>query len=334
MIDKNYYYVYEHWLYGEIIYVGKGRKERAFNKDRNNLWMDIVKDNFKEVKIVIKGYFKNEQDAFLYEKMLIQFYSENGVNLTNIVHNPNAILNLEISFDSFSKNNSDSFSKNKLNNSVGFNHYKQILSNNSKLITLSNYDKTVVFSYSNNKELIKDLYQDDRFTPLVLSPFDKNLSDTPKDKKSNIWQELNKGNIPDPYNVLVIKIEHLDSYNFMIKDSKLELVIANTTSNSDKDKALSKIENNFDMLAYKVNDRDVNIENVELTIPGFFLNLPLTDFYKNKLLNNLNVIDNNGKQIVWKTLEKMLNRSFFYKIEDSKIMIDNKLTQVSTISLN
>ena len=83
-IDESYYYVYEHWLNGQVIYVGKGKERRAVELRRNNYWKETVKDDFFKLKVVIKAYFKDEKDAFDYEKVLIHRHLKNNQPLTNI----------------------------------------------------------------------------------------------------------------------------------------------------------------------------------------------------------------------------------------------------------
>lgn len=82
-IDENYY-VYEHWLNGQVIYVGKGKERRAVELRRNNYWKETVKDDFFNLKVVIKAYFKDEKDAIDYEKILIHRHLKNNQPLTNI----------------------------------------------------------------------------------------------------------------------------------------------------------------------------------------------------------------------------------------------------------
>ena len=56
VINEDYYYVYEHWLDGKVVYVGKGKGDRALKASRNKFWKDVVKDNLFNVDVVIKAY--------------------------------------------------------------------------------------------------------------------------------------------------------------------------------------------------------------------------------------------------------------------------------------
>ena len=69
------FYVYRHIRLDldTPFYVGKGKDNRAFSKDRNNLyWHNIVKKAGIRVEIV--KHFINEKEAFAFERCLIEVY--------------------------------------------------------------------------------------------------------------------------------------------------------------------------------------------------------------------------------------------------------------------
>ena len=84
VINEDYYYVYEHWLDGKVVYVGKGKGDRALKASRNDFWKDVVRNNLFNVDVVIKAYFKDEKDALDYEESLIYKHLKNNEQLTNI----------------------------------------------------------------------------------------------------------------------------------------------------------------------------------------------------------------------------------------------------------
>lgn len=86
---KDLHYVYEHKLDGKVIYVGKGTGYRAVSLDRNVYWKALVGERVDEVDVEIKAYFKDENDALIYESILIDRYINENVKLTNIAMNPN-----------------------------------------------------------------------------------------------------------------------------------------------------------------------------------------------------------------------------------------------------
>ncbi len=66
----NKYYVYSHTLNGQVVYIGKGTNERAFNvKARNQAWNKALtkKDHFN---IDIIQWFDDEADALSFERDL------------------------------------------------------------------------------------------------------------------------------------------------------------------------------------------------------------------------------------------------------------------------
>jgi hypothetical protein len=79
----NDYYVYTHYVNGKVFYVGKGRKNRAYEtRSRNKYWWNTIK---KYGEPVIEIIYSNlsETDAYLKESELIETYGLN--NLTNMV---------------------------------------------------------------------------------------------------------------------------------------------------------------------------------------------------------------------------------------------------------
>ena len=86
---KDFHYVYEHKLDGKVIYVGKGTGYRAVSLDRNVYWKALVGERVDEVDVEIKAYFKEENDALIYESILIDRYINENMKLTNIAMNSN-----------------------------------------------------------------------------------------------------------------------------------------------------------------------------------------------------------------------------------------------------
>jgi|ERR1035437_3195119 hypothetical protein len=80
----------EHYVYlhrgpsGEVFYVGKGRGNRAYSKDRHVLWQHYLKtrcDGHYEVEIV--KHFETEDEALDLESDLLALFVESTVNGTN-----------------------------------------------------------------------------------------------------------------------------------------------------------------------------------------------------------------------------------------------------------
>ena len=77
-----YTYVHRREDTGEVFYVGKGKRDRAYVKQyRNNLWHRIV-DKYGLVVEIVR-YFESEADAFSHERELIAHYRQNSALLAN-----------------------------------------------------------------------------------------------------------------------------------------------------------------------------------------------------------------------------------------------------------
>lgn len=85
------YYTYAHIRpdTGNIFYVGKGSKKRAYSKyDRNIHWKNTVKKNNGVFHVKILNWFKNEMDAFAAEIWQISQLKAEG-NIVNIADGGN-----------------------------------------------------------------------------------------------------------------------------------------------------------------------------------------------------------------------------------------------------
>jgi hypothetical protein len=83
-ISVNMFYVYQHLRLdnNKPFYVGKGCKDRAWRKKRNNKgWNNIV--NKIGFKVEILEYFNDEIQAIKYEHKLIDGYRKQGFELVN-----------------------------------------------------------------------------------------------------------------------------------------------------------------------------------------------------------------------------------------------------------
>jgi len=77
-----YTYVHRREDTGEVFYVGKGKRDRAYVKQyRNNLWHRIV-DKYGLVVEIVR-YFEVEADAFSHERELIAHYRKASALLAN-----------------------------------------------------------------------------------------------------------------------------------------------------------------------------------------------------------------------------------------------------------
>lgn len=82
MYDKKYY-VYEHYIDGNLIYIGKGRGARALEFNyRPSRWKNVVRERYDEIEVKIIGTFDDEKKALEYEAKNI-FKNRDSAHLTN-----------------------------------------------------------------------------------------------------------------------------------------------------------------------------------------------------------------------------------------------------------
>ena len=88
MIEELYkkkYYVYKHYIDGNLFYIGKGTGTRALDfLSRNKSWKNKVKGRYGDVEVVIEKSFDDETEALILESELINLNVKNG-HLTNMV---------------------------------------------------------------------------------------------------------------------------------------------------------------------------------------------------------------------------------------------------------
>jgi len=67
------YYVYEHYIDGNLFYIGKGQGGRAVDfLARNDDWKKVVDGRYGDVEVkIIKG-FENEYEALSFESKLLK----------------------------------------------------------------------------------------------------------------------------------------------------------------------------------------------------------------------------------------------------------------------
>lgn len=89
---KTKYYVYEHYIEGNLFYIGKGKNCRATDlkiRDRSHAWNNIVKNNQANVEVRIVANFDTDEAAIAYERKAIKEAFEVETKLANVIHNNN-----------------------------------------------------------------------------------------------------------------------------------------------------------------------------------------------------------------------------------------------------
>lgn len=140
---------------------------------------------------------------------------------------------------------------------------------------------------------------------------------------------LSTGNIPDPYNLLVINSAMQEGWNLF--DNKVELAILDTTNETERVQALGRIRKDIDFLIIKAKASDKVETNNSITLEDKYLEVPLTTEDKRELCEQLNILDVNGRVYKWRKISEMITDSG-YKIEHQSIVDDGKRRRVSFIS--
>lgn len=99
------YYVYKHYLDGELFYIGKGQKGRCFEFDnRGTAWKNFVDGREKEVLVDIAKAFSNENEAYNFESNEIVLCESEF--LVNVTHNKKGkVVEKSVLSKELSKNN-------------------------------------------------------------------------------------------------------------------------------------------------------------------------------------------------------------------------------------
>ncbi len=71
-IKNELYYVYSHEYNGVCFYIGKGKNSRAWDLNRNNLWVEYAKQIGGKYDVKIIAADLNEDESLLIESALIK----------------------------------------------------------------------------------------------------------------------------------------------------------------------------------------------------------------------------------------------------------------------
>lgn len=314
-LNEEYYYVYEQWLDGRVIYVGKGKKNRALDLQRNEFWKDAVKDNFFNIDIVINAYFKKEKDAFDYEKKLIRRHLRDGQPLTNLEYG-----NIDFLSKSKKETKKEEISI-KILNKIDF--YNNLEVDEFVKKTIKRNKKVVIFSRGVNKSNKRELKKIENVKILELYA----QKGKRKYGKNNV---LKNGIIPEKYNVIFFPIEILSLSTMKIKDESVKSVIINDKF-IDENIALQKISTNLEFLYVKKDIKETPKKEFDHDIVEKYLNKLLTAEDKKELCEELSVINERGFYKKWVSIKKILFESG-YTMQEKVVRIEGKQVRTSIIN--
>lgn len=315
IINEDYYYVYEHWVDGKVVYVGKGKGDRALKVSRNDFWKDIVKNNFFNVDVVIKAYFKDEKDALDYEKSLIYKHLKNNEQLTNIVSG-----NIQPGYKRETEESKEKVEIEILKE-IDFFHNKEMKAIIEENIKDGN--KVLIFSRSTNSRLKEEIEKIKRAKVLELSLISSNYG-------SKLINKINNGFIPNPYNIMIFPTELLSVSTIKIKEDRINSVIINDKF-IDKNIVLKRLNKNIDFLYLKKPLSKAGNKKIDHKVLKMYLNKKLTVEEKNALCEELNLINDRGNLKKWPSVKKHIEKSG-YEVEETYIYTSEKQTRASIIS--
>ena len=131
--------------------------------------------------------------------------------------------------------------------------------------------------------------------------------------------------IPAPYNFLLINSSMREGWDLL--DNDVELVIINTSNQTDIIQARGRVRKNVMKVIY----RSGTNENSDIVIPEEYMNVNLDKKAKDKLSKQLNITDNRGRQMKWTTIRREAKEAG-YEVDDKRVMVDGKRQMVSIIT--
>lgn len=177
-----------------------------------------------------------------------------------------------------------------------------------------------------SQEKIKEIAELEGYKPISLWSVNNEEKEMSEEQLRVRDYILNTGNIPEPYNLLIINGSMQEGWNLF--DDKVEFTILDTLDETERVQALGRVRKDIDFLLLRVssNDSRANI----ITLEEKFLNIPLTTEDKKDLLEVLEFTETNNNNIKWPTLKTILLNSG-YEVEDTTLRIKGKRKRVSII---
>lgn len=214
------------------------------------------------------------------------------------------------------------------NSTFFINHIEQIRPHlKSKLASFNYYGyKGLAFTkLITEQDKIMDIAIDEGFKPIVLWSIN-NKNEMNEEQLKVRSYILNTGNIPEPYNLLIINGAMQEGWN--LDDKMMRLAILDTVDPTEQIQSLGRIRRDVDLLICKTNDRVESYKNV--VVPEEYVNVALNSENKTSLCIRLNVIDSRGRVSKWPTVKGLLE-TLGYSFKEGNITQDGKKTRVTTI---
>lgn len=168
---------------------------------------------------------------------------------------------------------------------------------------------------------IAKIAEEEGYKPLVL--WSINNSDEPMtEKQLSARKELiETGNIPKPYNFLIINNAMQEGWDLL--DEKVKLAIINTTNETEKIQSVGRLRRDLDILVYRVSA--ISKKDIYLNLDEKYINVDLTTEDKAKIISELNMKDRSGRDMKWPSIKKILEKQGYVIVDSQKIENGKKI---------
>lgn len=187
--------------------------------------------------------------------------------------------------------------------------------------------KVLAFSRTiNEQKKMEAVAIEEGYKPLLLWSVNNEKFPMDEDQLEAREYLIEYGEIPSPYNFLIINSAMQEGWN--LKDKLVKLAIMNTTSETEKVQALGRLRKDVEVLIYRVGEKD----NADLYIdlPMKYYNVPLTSQMKDELASELSLYTKRETLMKWASIKKLLIKQS-YTVDEGYLSIDSKQHRVSTI---
>lgn len=185
------------------------------------------------------------------------------------------------------------------------------------------FNKTIA-----GQKRIAEIAENSGFVPLVLWSIN-NESEKMTDEQLKAREHLlTTGEIPEPYNFLIINSAMQEGWNLV--DKKVKLAIMNTINETEKIQALGRLRNDIDILIYKTQSSET--PDLYANLDSRYLNKELTSEDKDELCISLGLVREDGRLMKWPSIKTLLINQG-YNVVDKKGSVDVGRKRVSIITI-
>lgn len=174
---------------------------------------------------------------------------------------------------------------------------------------------------------LSKIAEEEGFTPIMLWSINNQDVQMSEEQLKVRKYLLRTGNIPEPYNLLIINGAMQEGWNLF--DEKVEFSILDTVNETEKIQALGRIRKDVDFIILKTNETDYRAHHVILK--DKYINKPLTTEIKEELIDELDIRNNRNSKMKWPSIKKIIINSG-YEVDDKIELIDGSRKRVSIIT--